>query len=614
MNFETQHTDLDATPHSPTKHTLVERLSLLSSFERLVVGILFILVLISGTYLAYQTNKNSFVEIPRVGGKHVEGIVGTPRFINPLLAISSADKDLTALVYAGLLTRDEHGDVQPGLAESYTVSEDGTIYTFTLRENITFHDGFPLTAKDVVFTVTQAGDASVRSPVFANWDGVVVEQIDDRTVTFTLPEPYVPFIENLTIGILPSHIWEGLTAEEFSFSQFNVTPIGSGPYKIELVERDKSGIPSKYRLQKFEEFALGSPYIHTIEFILFNNEEEALEAYELGTVHAVNKIAPMRLEEFLNTDTKQMTAIHRAPLLRVFGIFFNHNKQPIFLRDEVREALNEATPKKAVVGEILRGYGTLLEGPLLPYITSTTSESISSTSVDEDSSEEENDTDTDEQDSEKNPVNHIERARLILEEAGWERNEEDGVYELEKKEETIRLSVSFTTVSTPELMQTAERIADSWREMGAEVEVKVFDTTDLTQSVIRPRRFDVLLFGMVIGHELDLYAFWHSSQRNDPGLNIAQYADIEADALLEKMRTEQDNTVRTELYQQFSELVQKKNSAFFLYAPDFIYLVDSRVQNVTIHPLVDPSERFDSVHTWYIETDNVWSFLKGFFK
>ena len=605
-----QHAGPDTTYSYSPSLTLFDRLRILSSFERLVIGVLFLLVIISGTSLAYQTNKNTFVEIPRVGGKHVEGIVGTPRFINPLLAISNADKDLTALVYAGLLSRDAEGTLVPELAESYSVSEDGLVYTFTLRENVTFHDGTPLTAKDVVFTVEQAGNASVRSPSFADWEGVQIEQIDAKTVTFTLPEPYTPFIENLTIGILPSHIWEGLSAEEFPFSQFNITPVGSGPYMIEMIERDKSGIPTIYKLTRFKDFALGSPYIQTIEFVLFNNEEEALTAYSTGVVQAVNSITPMRLEEFLNTDTQNTIAIHRAPLLRVFGIFFNHNRQPIFLRKEVREALAEAAPRKAIVGEIFRGYGTLLDGPLLfSYLTSTTSQD----SIPADEVEPEEETSTGEGD-EKSAVNHIEQARHILEDAGWKREEGSGVYILEDDDETTRLSVALSTVNTPELVQTAERVASSWREVGAEVELKIFEPTDLTQSIIRPRRFDALLFGMVIGHELDLYAFWHSSQRNDPGLNIAQYADIEADALLEKMRTEQDASARSQLYYDFAALVRKNVSAIFLYAPDFIYLTDKRVHNVSVHPIVEPSERFDMVYSWYIDTDNVWSFLKGFFE
>jgi peptide/nickel transport system substrate-binding protein len=574
------------------KHSLRDTIRNLSSFERVVAGLLLFLIFVSGSYLMYQKNKEILIDIPRSGGKHIEGIVGTPRFINPLLAISSADKDLTALVYAGLMTRNSTGDLVPELAESFTVSEDNTVYTFTLKEGLLFHDGTPLTAKDVVYTVQQAGNASIRSPLFTNWDGVAVELIDDRTLTFTLPEPYTPFVENLTIGILPSHIWEGLTAEEFPFSQFNITPVGSGPYQVKQISRDKSGIPTNYHLTKFSEYALGTPFISSIDFVLFSNNEQAIEAYTRGEVYGISSISPIRAEALLNTEAKSNTAIHRAPQLRVYGIFFNHNKQAIFLRDEVRTALEEATPKKAVLGEILRGYGTILYSPLPSYITDisildkTTQEVESSTSV-----------------------NHVERARNILENAGWKKGD-DGIYELEKNDETTRLSISFSTVNIPELEQTAERIVESWREVGVEVELKVFESTDLTQSVIRPRRFDALLFGMEIGHELDLYAFWHSSQRNDPGLNIAQYADIEADALLEKMRTEQDADVRAQLYIDFATLVQKKNSAIFLYSPDFVYIVHNRIKNIVIHPVAEPSERFDSVHLWHIETDHVWSFVK----
>ncbi len=314
------------------------------------------------------------------------------------------------------------------------------------------------------------------------------------------------------------------------------------------------------------------------------------------------------IENFLNTsEPKQNVAIYRSPLLRVFGIFFNHNKQPIFLYDEVREALKEATPKKAIIGEILRGYGTLLNGPLPTHITN--SQTISN-AISEKTVEPADDEDV----QEKIPANHIERAKLILENSGWDRDEESGIYATEKDGVALQLSISLTTVNTPELVQTAERIAESWRNVGARVELKIFEPTDLTQSVIRPRRFDALLFGMVIGHELDLYTFWHSSQRNDPGLNIAQYADIESDALLENMRTEQNIATRTKMYKDFSQLVSKNQTAIFLYAPDFVYIIDNNVHNVSIHPIAETHERFDTVHEWHVETDNVWPFVRDMIK
>ncbi len=574
----------------------------LSSFEKTILSVLFFTVLISGTYILYTKNKNSLTEIPKEGGKYTEGIVGTPRFINPLLAISNADKDLTSVVYAGLMTRDKDGNLIPELAESYSVSEDATVYTFTLKDNLTFHDGAPLTADDVIFTLKQAGNPAIRSPLFANWDGVQVEKKDDKTIIFTLPKPYAPFIENMTIGILPSHIWGDLSPEEFPFSQFNITPVGAGAFKISSVKRDKSGIPTSYELKKFKKYALGEPYLNYINFKLFNNKEDALSAFSSGSIDGISNISPAQLEVFLNNNTEQNVSIHRSPLLRTFAIFFNHNKQPVFLKDEVRKALNEATPKKAIVGEILHGYGTVLNSPIipgtidgieLPEINKNTNANATSTEI--------------------QPINHIERAKKILEDAGWKKGE-DGIYTLKKGDKVSRLSFTFSTVNIPELSQAAEKIISSWKELGAEVELKVFEPSDLTQSVIRMRKFDALLFGMVIGHEMDFYSFWHSSQRNDPGLNIAQYADIEADAILEKIRTEQNDEKRAELYKEFSNLIEKQNVAIFLYAPDFVYLVHDNVHNISLHTLSEPSERFDSIQTWYVKTDNVWPFVQNILK
>ncbi len=593
-------------PVRAPRRSFIDTLLALGAFERLVVAILLTIIVVSGTSLLYSKNKETLVEVPRSGGKHIEGIVGTPRFINPLLAISQADKDLTGLVYAGLMTRDGNGTLVPELAEHYEISEDGTQYTFVLRENLIFHDETPLTADDVIFTVTQAANPSVRSTVFADWDGVQVEKIDDRTIIFTLPEPYAPFIENTTIGILPAHIWSRLSAEEFPVSQFNITPVGAGPYKIGLndVLRDKSGIASGYRLTKFDEYALGEPYIHTLEFVLFSNTDDAITAYTSQEVNAINGISPSQLDALLTSPTLPKTAIHRTPLLRVFGIFFNHNKQPIFLKDGVREALEIATPKRAVVGEVLRGYGTVLDSPLPSFITNIGEQEKNLDNTSE--SEKEHAT---EETSSSVPINNVERARILLEEAGWKRGE-DGVYAIEEDEVVQRLSFSLSTASTPELTHATQKIVDSWRDVGMEIELKTFEPTDLTQTVIRPRRFDALFFGMVLGHELDLYAFWHSSQRNDPGLNIAQYADIEADALLEKMRTETSADARKELYATFSELLKEQHVAIFLYAPDFVYVVNDSVHLVSLHPSKEPSERFDTVHLWHVETDTVWPFVK----
>ena len=175
--------------------------------------------------------------------------------------------------------------------------------------------------------------------------------------------------------------------------------------------------------------------------------------------------------------------------------------------------------------------------------------------------------------------------------------------------EKLSLSFSLSTSNTPELKSVAELLQRQWSAAGIPVELKFFDTSDLNQNVIRPRRYDALLFGEIIGRELDLFPFWHSSQRNDPGLNIALYTNINADRYLETARTTSDESKKVEALQAFAEEVTKDTPAVFLYSPDFLYIVPKSVQGVTLGPLTTSGERFVNVHEWYIETERIWPFL-----
>jgi len=586
---------------SASKHerrTMIDLLIDLSPFERTAVVFLFTTALVTGLILLYGANERLLVDTPRDGGTYIEGITGTPRFINPLLAISEADRDLTKLVYAGLMTRDRDGTLIPELAQEYSVSDDGLTYTFTLLDNLAFHDGTQLTSADVLYTIEQAANPELLSPVYANWKNAVVEATDERTVKFTLPEPYVPFLENLTLGILPRHIWEGVNADQYRFSQFNITPVGAGPYRVVSVTRDKSGIPARYDLAAFDGYVLGVPHITMMRFRLFDAKAEILEAFKKGEVHAMGGVPYADVATLLESPAQRPFSVRRIPLLRTFAVFMNHNRQPLLLRDEVREALSMATPKESIVGEVLRGYGTLLENPLPPHVLESSSTTAQSDSGDNGTLEPARDRITD--------------AQNILEEGGWSKNEETGVYERTIDKETKPLSLALTVLNLPELTAAAERIAESWRAVGVQVEINTYEPTDLVQSVVRPRRFDTLLYGMVLGHEMDLYAFWHSSQRNDPGLNIAQFADIEADALLEKMRTEQDPVIRQEQYMAFATLAAEKHAAIFLYMPDYVSVVSTDIRGIATHPITEPHERFDMVHEWYIDTDHVWPFIRDF--
>ncbi len=560
-----------------------------SPFERVVGTLLFMVFLVSGLTLLSKLNTQVLTEIPRDGGIYTEAIIGFPRFINPLLAVSAADRDLTALVYAGLMRVGSTGSLEPHLAQEFSISDDRRTYTFKLKKDATFHDGVPVTAEDVAFTIARAQNATLKSPRFAAWEGILVETPDQHTVTFTLDEPYATFLENTTLGILPKHIWEGATLDEFQFSEWNVTPVGAGPYRVERVTRDSGGIPNVYVLTAFEEYVLGTPHIRTLKIKLFRSETQVAEALKEGESLALGGIAPSDLTPYMSPSVE----LNEAPLLRLFSIYLNHNRLDMFLRREVREALDLSISREALVREVLLDHGAVATTPL-PTASTPWRLTSSSTS-----------------DPTLTHAYRLEKAKQILEEEGWEKGE-DGIFERITKDGTMRLAFSLATPNTPELATAAERVTATWRELGAEVELKIFEPADLTQDIIRPRKFDALLFGTVVGRGLDLYPFWHSSQRSDPGLNIAQYTNIEADKLLEQTREEVDEDVRATLYQELSTLIAKERPALFLYTPHYLYLVPTKVHNVSLPTLTDPSERFSNIHEWYIETDLVWPFIVPF--
>ena len=562
--------------------------------ERLVFFSVLWIFIFSFLISVEQINKKFMVEIPDYGGSISEGIVGVPRYINPLLAISDADRDLSTLVYSGLMRVGKNGKLIPDLAEGYSVSEDGLSYSFTLKENIYFHDGEEINADDVLFTITKVQDPALKSPRRANWDGVLVEKINDREITFTLPKPYAPFLENTTLGILPKHLWKDASSEQFNFSEFNTNPIGSGPYKVADIKRNSSGIPLYYDLVPFKKFALGKAYIKKIRLMFYPNEKELLQGLKRGEIIAVNAIQPGIAEDL----KKENYFIRRTPLPRVFGLFFNQNQAPVFSDIAVRKALKYATDKERIVSEVLRGYATIIDSPIPPG-------SLAYDKIEEKGEKQKN-TDTDTTGETKSA---LERAEEILSKNGWKANDEDGVLEKKINGEMTRLEFSISTSDVTELKEVAKRIKEDWEKLGAKVTIKIFESNDLNQNVIRPRKYDVLLFGEVVGRNSDLFAFWHSSQRNDPGLNIALYANISVDKLLDSARTILNSDERREKYMEFKKEIANDVPAVFLYSPNFIYILPKNIRGVSFSSATVPSERFLNIHKWYIETQSVWQFF-----
>ncbi len=537
----------------------------LSPGDRFIASLLALFVL--GTVVAgvIALERSFMVTVPAHGGNLTEGIVGKPRFVNPLLALTDADRDLTALTYAGLMGLSAEGTLVPVLAESYSVSEDGVSYTFVIREDAKFSDGTPVTADDVVFTVEKAQDPVLRSPELANWANIRAEALDARTVVFTLPKPYAPFLADTTLGILPASKWRNIPVDEFSFSPLMIDPIGAGPFEVVRVTRDGDGGITGYELKASEDFAPGRPYLDRIRIKFYEDVQKLDEAYARGSVQSAYGIP--------------VEGTLRAPYSRVFGAFFNSDENPVFARLEVREALSLAVDRTNIVNNVLGGYATPLTGPVPP------GSGIEQPALPE--------------------GDGIALATEVLENEGWTRNEETGIWENEDEKLTLP-SITLKTSNVPELKSIATAIEADWERLGFPTEIELYEPGDLASSVIRPRAYEVLLFGMVIGRDRDLFAFWDSGERSDPGLNIAAYANRVVDQLLERVREERDPALAQTDLQELSTLIASDYPAAFTHAPDFLYAIPNSVHGVRLPQIASPSDRFATVASWYRNTEEVW--------
>lgn len=576
----------------------------LSPTEALLFGFFGLLLIISTIGIVWKINESLIEEVPVAGGSLTEGISAVPRFINPLLAFSSADRDLSLLIYAGLLKKNSQGEIILELAKDYQISEEGTLYTFTLKDDLYFHDGIPVTADDVVFTVERVQDDRLQSPKRANWTGIQVEKINDRTVAFRLEEPFAPFLETLTLGILPMHIWGNVEVEQTPFSQRNIEPIGAGPYQIDNIIRRDGGTPSSYILSSFENYALGKPYISRITFRIYENENDLIEAYRNGEIESLSGISTEIARKIMDDNVR----IETPALSRIFGIFFNQNDAPLFTDSAFRHALEASIDKEALIDEIFSGFATAADNPFPQYFMTTqprTNDAEESDSDDETEEEEEEEEDLEEVVSEDLP-----NAEEILDDGGWDFDVDKNLWTKGSGDDIKESSFTLTTGNLPELVEIARFISREWEKIGIKTELVFLDPEELRETAVRPREYEALLFGQVIDRPVDLYAFWHSSQRNDPGLNLALYANVDADRALSALRTEIDPAEVGKLIEDFSQEIREDRPAIFLYLPDLIYVLPAKIKGVELSYLKDTSLRFSEVENWFIETNRQWSFFK----
>ncbi len=542
----------------------------LQHVRRFVVGwLVLVSLLATGVYLQARELRVYYqADVPIAGGTFREGIVGEITNMNPIFATSAADRAAAKLMFSTLLEYDSNNNLVSDLAKSWSVSDDGTIYTVILEEDVKWHDGERFDADDVVFTYETIQHPDTRSYLNASWQDITVQAKDDTTVTFSLPNPYTPFPHSLTTGgILPEHILGDLDPAQLRGNSFNVTnPIGTGPFAFEEIATSQNPL-SVLRLDSFEEYFRGTPRLDTFIVQAYSEREQMVEAFLDGTLAAAAGLQTSDRGLLLEDND---AVWYDLPLNNAVYAFFKTSEE-ILSDAEVRKAITKATDQSQII-ELLDSRFAEANGPLLPNHIGYDPELLQA-------------------------VYDKASAEARLEKAGWIK-EDDGI----RYKDGEPLAFQMVTQSSDDYAEVAQNLKQQWREVGIDLDVLVVDENAIQQSHIASHNYQSLLIGVTIGNDPDVFVYWHSSQSGVNGFNLSEYENETADTALEAGRTRSDEAIRAAKYKTFLEEWRADAPAIALYQPGYSYVQRNSVSNFDMQRITSPDDRFSDVHLWRVNT------------
>ena len=509
--------------------------------------------------------------VPKNGGIYVEGLIGLPKFVNPLYSsLNQVDQDLSKLIYSGLVRIDNEQNIVPDLAENWFISDDQKTYTFTIRDNAKWHDGQPVIIDDFVFTFEAIQNAEFKSPLMSNFSDVEIKAIDDKTIQFVLKEPYAPFLENLTVGILPEHIWREVVPSNTVLADYNLKPIGSGPFKFKSFTKDKLGNIKSYNLIRHKDYHIHAPYLEEINFKFYPDFQSAVEALKNHNIDGLSYL-PKELKE--NLASRKDLNYYSLQLPQYTALFFNQANNNILKNIKFRQALAYLLNKNEIITEALQTEGEVIDAPILPGFIGY-NPNIQKYDYD------------------------FAKAEELLDSTGYLKKDGEN---FRKKGDDV-LTVKLTTVNKGENYLASQVIQKMWQSAGIKTEINLVESGVIKSEVIKDRNFEILLFGEIVGIDPDPYPFWHSSQAGEAGLNLSNFINREADTVLEEARKISDPQQRHDKYVHFQNILNEYLPAIFLYTPKYLYPVTSKINGIETQNISIPSDRFSNIFNWYIKT------------
>ncbi|MBN1262253.1 MAG: peptide ABC transporter substrate-binding protein [Anaerolineae bacterium] len=538
-------------------------------WQVLLVGLGFVLTAGMLVYFA-ATYTTEFRPAP--GGTYVESVSGYPQSLNPLLSYyNDADSDVVALVFSGLTRVTMNGEVAPDLATGWEIEPGGITYTFHLNPRALWHDGTPVSADDVVFTVGLMQDPDYPGPpdIGALWQSVLVERVDELSVRFTLAEPFAPFLDYTTFGLLPAHQLAGIRAANLASLEFNRSPVGAGPFRMSDVLVEEGQI-TEITFKRFPRYYGEAPYIENLILKFYPTPRAAFEAYEEGLVEGIAQ-APAELlpEAWMLEDLN----FYSAPTAEMAMLYFNEMISATVPFDEtpVRQALLYGLDRQALIDTVLMGQALAPATPVLPGTWAYVTEEVPEYVYDPN------------------------RAATLLAEAGWSRDTLTGTL---KNAGGTPLHFTLMVAADPQDVALGEAIAAQWATIGISATVQVVPPLALG-GALEARSYEAALVHLIVPGDPDPYPFWHETQALI-GQNYAGFRHRRISELIEDARRTLDRDQRYLLYREFQQLFMQEVPAIPLYVPVHTYAVDARISGIQIGPLVRTGDRFRNIATWYV--------------
>lgn len=545
---------------------------LFTATERRTALWLTCLVVVASSLLLVRWYQGHTSREPQAGSEFVEGLVGAITTTNPLLATTTAEIDLARLTHRGLMRYDAQGQLIVDLADTISPATDFTSYRVTLKPNLRWSDGEPMTSDDIIFTYQSAADQGLKSPLWASLQGVTVTKLDETNVNFTLKEPYLAFPHLLTIGLIPSHIWQSLAPDRWLSNEANLKPIGSGPFRFAELTYEADQTLRNYTLEANPFTHTAQPFINTFSVRFYSDSPSAVQALREGSIDAYGSLSYETLEV---TNRRRFNVIE-LELPQYTAVFFNPQQNEVLQNKLVRQALAYATNRTQLIK-------TALTFPAIPAIGPFTFGEPKRLTA-------------------GHGISHsIERAKELLTQAGYTQNSE-GLAVKDNKP----LELTLTVPAQTPYFEIAEVLSRQWRELGVNLNLETIPTDTISTSLLPTRSYQALIATHFTTLDPDPYAFWHSSQTAYPGLNLASFQNQQADKLMTIERQNPDTQTRDEAYLKLQDIFKEESPAIFLFSTSYTYVVSKNVSGVKQAIISQPADRFNAIEQWYRDTRRQW--------